>query len=176
MEEGDAGRPFLTAAPGVRVYERVDDGGGSGGGDNNPGGDDTGDAIVWTIGSANQSWAAETHDTYGAGFSASDNDIKVGYYKNTSTTTPVTANDDHIRVYKYSVLIVTPTGGKKVKKVVLETTGANYTSNLNVLDPGSGTATASSTTITWTGTAVTPWIGYAANGQVRVKKITVELE
>lgn len=158
------------------LYERVDDGGGSGGGDNNPGGDDTGDAIVWTIGSANQSWAAETHDTYGAGFSASDNDIKVGYYKNTSTTTPVTANDDHIRVYKYSVLIVTPTGGKKVKKVVLETTGANYTSNLNVLDPGSGTATASSTTITWTGTAVTPWIGYAANGQVRVKKITVELE
>ncbi|MBR5073994.1 MAG: BACON domain-containing protein [Bacteroidales bacterium] len=158
------------------LYERVDDGGGSGGGGDNPGGDETGDAIVWTIGSANQSWAEDTHDTYGTGFSASDNDIKVGYYKNTSTTTPVTANTDHIRVYKYSVLIITPTGGKKVKKVVMETTGANYTSNLNVLDPGSGTATASSTTITWTGTAVTPWVGYAANGQVRVKKITVELE
>ncbi|MBR6465642.1 MAG: BACON domain-containing protein [Bacteroidales bacterium] len=155
------------------LYERVEEGDNPGGDDNPPVGDN---AIEWTIGANNQTWAAETDATYGAGFSASDNDIKVGYYKNTSTTSPVTANSDHIRIYKYSVLIITPTGGKKVKKVVMEASGANYSSNLNVLDPGSGTATASGTTITWTGTAVTPWVGYAANGQVRVKKITVELE
>jgi hypothetical protein len=158
------------------LYERVDDSGEDPGGDDS-GGDDTGDEISWTIGSANQSWAAETDDTYGVGFSASDNDIKVGYYKNTSTSTPVTANTDHIRVYKYSVLVITPLDqSKKIKKVVLEASGANYSSSMDVLAPGSGTATAAGATITWTGTACAPWIGYAANGQVRVKKITVVLE
>ncbi|MBP5391674.1 MAG: BACON domain-containing protein [Bacteroidales bacterium] len=158
------------------LYERVDDSGEDPGGDDS-GGDDTGDEISWTIGSANQSWAAETDATYGAGFSASDNDIKVGYYKNTSTSTPVTANTDHIRVYKYSVLVITPLDqSKKIKKVVLEASGANYSSSMDVLAPGSGTATAAGATITWTGTACAPWIGYAANGQVRVKKITVVLE
>lgn len=158
------------------LYERVDDSGEDPGGDDS-GGDDTGDEISWTIGSANQSWAAETDATYGAGFSASDNDIKVGYYKNTSTSTPVTANSDHIRVYKYSVLVITPLDqSKKIKKVVLEASGANYSSSMDVLAPGSGTATAAGATITWTGTACAPWIGYAANGQVRVKKITVVLE
>ena len=158
------------------LYERVDDSGEDPGGDDS-GGDDTGDEISWTIGSANQSWAAETDATYGAGFSASDNNIKVGYYKNTSTSTPVTANSDHIRVYKYSVLVITPLDqSKKIKKVVLEASGANYSSSMDVLAPGSGTATAAGATITWTGTACAPWIGYAANGQVRVKKITVVLE
>lgn len=158
------------------LYERVDDSGEDPGGDDS-GRDDTGDEISWTIGSANQSWAAETDATYGAGFSASDNNIKVGYYKNTSTSTPVTANSDHIRVYKYSVLVITPLDqSKKIKKVVLEASGANYSSSMDVLAPGSGTATAAGATITWTGTACAPWIGYAANGQVRVKKITVVLE
>ena len=156
------------------LYERVEEGDNPGGDDNPPAGDNT---VEWTIGASNQTWAAETDATYGAGFSASDNTIKVGYYKNTSTSTPVTANADHIRVYKYSVLVVTPLDqSKKVKRVVLETTAAANTSDMTILDPGSGTATASGTTITWIGTAVTPWVAYAANGQVRVKKITVELE
>ena len=51
-----------------------------------------------------------------------------------------------------------------------------YNGLTNIPANGSGTATASGTTITWTGTAVTPWVAYAANGQVRVKKLTVELE
>ncbi len=156
------------------LYERVD------GDDPDPGGDDdpTGDEIVWNVGSNFQTWYAETDGTYGAGFYATDTtSIKVAYYKHTSSSTPVTASQDHIRVYKYSVLVITPLDqSKKIKKVILETTAAANTSDMPILAPGSGTATASGTTITWTGTAVTPWIAYAANGQVRVKKLTVELE
>jgi hypothetical protein len=156
------------------LYERVD------GDDPDPGGDDdpTGDEIVWNVGSNFQTWYAETDGTYGAGFYATDTtSIKVAYYKHTSSSTPVTAGQDHIRVYKYSVLVITPLDqSKKIKKVVMETTAAANTSDMPILAPGSGTATASGTTITWTGTAVTPWIAYAANGQVRVKKLTVELE
>ena len=156
------------------LYERVD------GGDPDPGGDDdpTGDEIVWNVGSNFQTWFAETDGTYGAGFYATDTtSIKVAYYKHTSSSTPVTAGQDHIRVYKYSVLVITPLDqSKKIKKVVMETTAAANTSDMPILAPGSGTATASGTTITWTGTAVTPWIAHAANGQVRVKKLTVELE
>ena len=156
------------------LYERVD------GDDPDPGGDDdpTGDEIVWNVGSNFQTWYAETDDTYGAGFYATDTtSIKVAYYKHTSSTTPVTAGQDHIRVYKYSVLVITPLDqSKKIKKVILEATGANYSSSFVVLSPETGTATASGTTITWTGTAGSPWIGQAANGQVRVKKLTVELE
>lgn len=156
------------------LYERVD------GGDPDPGGDDdpTGDEIVWNVGSNFQTWFAETDGTYGAGFYATDTtSIKVAYYKHTSSSTPITAGQDHIRVYKYSVLVITPLDqSKKIKKVVLETTAAANTSDMPILAPGSGTATASGTTITWTGTAVTPWIAHAANGQVRVKKLTVELE
>ena len=165
------------------LYERVDDGGETPGGDDvTPGGDDTGSEISWTVGSDYQTWTAETDQTYGAGFYAQDNSIKVAYYKNTSSSNPVTANNDHIRIYKYSVLVITPTGGKKVKKVVLETTATSNTSDMTILSPtpgqdGSGaTATASGTTITWTGTAGTPWIAKADNGQVRVKKLTVTLE
>ena len=156
------------------LYERVD------GDDPDPGGDDdpTGDEIIWNVGSNFQTWYAETDDTYGAGFYATDTtSIKVAYYKHTSSTTPVTAGQDHIRVYKYSVLVITPLDqSKKIKKVILEATGANYSSSFVVLSPETGTATASGTTITWTGTAGSPWIGQAANGQVRVKKLTVELE
>ena len=171
------------AVPLCLIYERVDDGGETPGGDDvTPGGDDTGSEISWTVGSDYQTWTAETDQTYGAGFYAQDNSIKVAYYKNTSSSNPVTANNDHIRIYKYSVLVITPTGGKKVKKVVLETTGASNTSDMPIISPapgpdGSGaTATASGTTITWTGTAGTPWIAKADNGQVRVKKLTVTLE
>ena len=156
------------------LYERVD------GDDPDPGGDDdpTGDEIVWNVGSNFQTWYAETDGTYGAGFYATDTtSIKVAYYKHTSSSTPITAGQDHIRVYKYSVLVITPLDqSKKIKKVILEATGANYSSSFVVLSPETGTATASGTTITWTGTAGSPWIGQAANGQVRVKKLTVELE
>ena len=157
------------------LYERIGENE-TPGGDDNPGGGGSGNSITWTIGANNQSWAADTHETYGDGFSASDNSMKVGYYKYRSSSAAVTANSDHIRIYKYSVLVITPTGGKKVKKVVLETTAASNTSDMTVFSPAEGTATASGTTITWSGTAGSPWAAQAANGQVRVKTITVELE
>ncbi|MBP5517323.1 MAG: BACON domain-containing protein [Bacteroidales bacterium] len=161
------------------LYERVDGDNPDPGGDDDPtGGDDTGDGIVWNVGSKYQKWYAETDNTYGAGFYATDTtNIKVAYYKHESTSTPVTANEDHIRIYKKSVLVIEPLDqSKKIKKVVLETTGASNTSDMPVISPATGTATASGTTITWTGTAGAPWIAQAFNGQVRVKKLTVELE
>ncbi|MBR4805553.1 MAG: hypothetical protein IK042_03535, partial [Bacteroidales bacterium] len=88
----------------------------------------------------------------------------------------VAPSSDHIRIYKNSVLVITPTGGKKVKKVEMETTGSSYTSAMTILAPGSGSATTSGTTITWDGTAVTPFVAHATSAQVRVKKIKVTLE
>ena len=149
------------------LYERLTSGGGGGG---------TTGTVEWTLGSGNQTWSAETDATYGAGFSASDNDMKVGYYKHTGSSAAVAPSSDHIRVYKNSVLVITPTGGKKVKKVEIETTGSSYTYDMVILAPGSGTATKSGTTITWEGTSVTPFVAHATSAQVRVKKIKVTLE
>lgn len=150
------------------LYERQDGGSGGGG---------AGGTVEWTVGSGNQNWAAETNATYGAGFAASDNDMKVGYYKHTGSSAAVAPSTDHIRVYKNSVLVITPTGGKKVKKVEIETTTSSYAYNMVILSPGSGTATKEGTKITWEGTSsVTPFVAHATAGQVRVKKLTVTLE
>ena len=167
------------------LYERVDDGGDNGDlngddDDEDPAGSgdgsDDGSSIEWTLGSNNQNWAAETDNTYGDGFSASDNSIKVGYYKYRSTTNLTTAQSDHIRVYKNAVLVISTTDNSGIKKVILETTGSNYTSNMTVILPAEGTASASGTTLTWSGTAGSPWVAQAVAGQVRIKKITVVLE
>ncbi|MBQ1886076.1 MAG: BACON domain-containing protein [Bacteroidales bacterium] len=159
------------------LYERVD-------GDDPSGGDDTENTVVWNIGSDYQTWSAYTGDqAEGDGFTASDNDITVRYYKYRSTSTPVTAKADHIRIYVNSVLeVISNNQAKQIKKVVLETTGASNTSDMNVLAPapgqdGSGaTAKASGTTITWEGTPAMYWQAQAVNGQVRVKKLTVVFE
>ncbi len=158
------------------LYEKEGDGGSGGGGGGGGGGGDTGDYdVVITLGSGNQTWSGETDPTYGAGFAATASDVKIAYYKHTSTTNAVTANADHIRVYKNSVLVITPNNSaKKIKGVKIETTGANYCSNMNVLSDSS-TATASGTTITWSSTAgVSQWIGHAVNAQVRIKTISIK--
>lgn len=160
------------------LYEKEgDSGSGGGGGGGDTGGGDANYDVVVTIGSSLQTWAAETNETYGAGFSATASGLKIGYYKHTSSSTAVTANADHIRVYKNSVLVITPTdANKKIKSVKLETTGgANYCSNMTVLSDNNSTATASGTSITWSNASgVASFVGHAVNTQVRVSKISVE--
>ena len=126
--------------------------------------------VVWTIGAANQTWAADTHSTYGAGFAATVDGIKVGYYKNQSQTEPVEAKDDHIRVYQDSYLVITPAEGKKVKSVKIECTGGK-TGPVKV---GETELTATDNVITWTGD-VAVFEAYAVK-QTRVAKLTIVTE
>lgn len=126
--------------------------------------------VTWTIGAAQQSWAADTHSTYGAGFAATVDGIKVGYYKNTSTTDPIEPKDDHIRVYQNSYLVITPAEGKKVKSVVIECTG-DKTGPVKV---GETEYTATDNIITWTGDAAV-FEAFAVK-QTRVAKLTIVAE
>ena len=126
---------------------------------------------VWYMGSANQPWAAATHATYGAGYSATVDGITVSYYKHGNTNDARTPDSDHIRVYKGSALVV-DAKGKKVKKVEITTTDAKYTFDIVV---NGVTVAKDGTTITWEGNADS-FEAVMEAGQVRIKtmKITVE--
>lgn len=160
------------------LYEREGEGGSGGGGGGNNGGGGSGDGnydVVLSLGANMQSWSSTTDNTYGAGYTASTQDLTVSYFKHTSTTNPVAPSDDHVRVYKNSVIVISPASStKKIKSIKLETTATNYCANLAVLSDNS-TATASGTEITWSSSAgVQTFIGHATSAQVRVKKISVE--
>ena len=131
----------------------------------------TGNEIVWTLGSGNQAWAADKHATYGDGYAATDKGIKVSYYQYGNSNPARTPDADHIRVYKGSAFVISSTNGKAVTKVVIETTGDNYTYDIKV---GSSTVSPSGTTITWTGSA-NPFEAIMDAGQVRIKTLTVTL-
>ena len=125
-------------------------------------------------------WASSTDDTYGNGFAASNNRLFVGYYKHTSTTTPVTANSDHIRIYKNSVIVVRGQSGKEIKKIVFnclsgsgDTSFCSDMTGLELLPDAS--ADKSANTITWTGSAAKVVL-QASKGHVRITKLTVEFE
>ena len=144
-----------------------------GGDDNtgdNTGNEGTGNSVTWTLGSGNQSWAADTHATYGAGFAATVDGMKVGYYKNTSQTEPIEPKTDHIRVYQDSYLVITPAEGKKIKSVVVECTG----DKLGPIKVGDKEYTATDKVITWTGD-VTVFEAYAVK-QTRIAKLTIVSE
>ena len=137
----------------------------------NPGtGDNTGSEVVWTLGSGNQSWAADTHATYGAGFAATVDGMKVGYYKNASQTEPIEPKADHIRVYQDSYLVITPAEGKKIKSVAIECTGDKF----GPIKVGDTEYTATDKVITWTGD-VAVFEAYAVK-QTRVAKLTIVAE
>lgn len=160
------------------LYEREGEGGsgGGGGGGTDTGGDTEYDVVVSV--NSNQTWTAETDNTYGAGYTTTVSGLKIGYYKHTGTTAAVAPSSDHIRVYKNSVLVISssdPTTVKKIKSVKLEATGSNYCSNLVVLTDNNSTATASGSNITWNSTSgVQTFVGHATNAQVRIKTISVE--
>ncbi len=150
----------------VKVYKTSTAGGGDQGG-----GGGTGNTI--TVSSTD--FTADTDATYGAGFKyTASNGVVVAYYKHTSSSNPVNTSSGHIRIYKGSVVVVTAPTGKTMKKLVFNTTDANYTKDLTVLE-GSGTCTTNTSDVTWTGSAG-KFVGHAAAAQVRISSIAVTME
>ena len=150
----------------VKVYKNSAGGGSQGGG-----GGDTGNTI--TVSSTD--FTADTDATYGAGFKyTASNGVVVAYYKHTSSSNPVNTSSGHIRIYKGSVVVVTAPTGKTMKKLVFNTTDANYTKDLTVLE-GSGSCTTNTSDVTWTGSAG-KFVGHAAGAQVRISSIVVTME
>ncbi len=122
-----------------------------------------------------QVWTSNTDGTYGSGYCTTTQGLKVGYYKHTSTMNAVAPNESQIRIYKNSVLSIATTNGRKIKKIVIGCI-PDYCYNLQGLD-GVATAVAntSANTVTWEGSA-SKVVLHAANGQVKIEKITVEFE
>ena len=153
-----------------------DDGGEQGGGEQ--GGDGT--SVSFNTNAGTQTWAAATDGTYGAGFSTTVQGLTIGYYKHTSTSNPVVPSDQHVRIYKNSVLSIAATGGKKIKKIVIgcapNSGSTSYCFGMTGLE-GVPNATEDKTalTVTWNGSA-NKVVLHAVNGQVRMEKLNVEFE
>lgn len=129
--------------------------------------------VSWGI--ENQTWGAETHSVYGAGFSATDQKIKVGFYKHESSNDLKTPSEtyDAIRVYKDAMLVIEAVDGKKVKSVVMETEhSSKYCSDMTVTGGTKAVASTDDWTITWTG-SVDVFEAQASSSQVRITKLTV---
>ena len=127
--------------------------------------------------SGNSSWTEATDDTYGVGYEYTKGDVKYAYYKYKSTSNAVAPKEDHIRVYKSSVLSIVPPAGKKITKVVLNCTKADNCTDMTVLTDNDSTATANAEdlTITWTG-EVDSFVAQAVKSQERIKTITITLK
>ena len=149
--------------------------GGSGGG----GGGETGSSVSFETNASAQTWAQETDGTYGTGFSSTTQGVKVGYYKHTGTSNPVTPNNNEVRLYKNSAFVVTAPSGKKIKKMVItspSTDSGKYCVDMTGLEGGSnGVADTSALTITWTGSA-SKVVLHANAGQVRMTALALEFE
>lgn len=151
-------------------------GGEQGGGEQ--GGDGT--SVSFNTNAGAQTWAAATDGTYGAGFSTTVQGLTIGYYKHTSTSNPVAPSDQHIRIYKNSVLSIAATGGKKIKKIIIgcapNSGTTSYCFGMTGLE-GVPNATEDKTalTVTWNGSA-NKVVLHAVNGQVRMEKLNVEFE
>jgi len=119
------------------------------------------------------SFATETDATYGAGYSATIQGVKVGYYKYQSTSNAVAPSSDHFRVYKSSVLYLSVSGGK-IKNVVMTCTGSGNCKNMTAL-VGGGTATSDgNVTLTWTPSApASPIVAQASEAQNRIKELKI---
>ncbi len=125
---------------------------------------------------ASLTWTEETDATYGKGFYTTVDGVKMGYYQGTSTSTPVAAKDDHIRVYKSSHFVVVPPAGQKVKNVNINVTyAATYALNMTVEGADNAVGNKDNGTITWSG-SVDKFVATASEGQVRIKDISVVIE
>lgn len=144
-----------------------------------PGGTDTPDvpegAITWLMGTNNgQSWSSVTDASYGDGYEYTKDGITLGYYKNKSSSNPVDAKTDHIRVYKFYALKIKST--KPLKSIIFYTTESAYAFDLTDAEGKmTAAADAASKTISWTGSA-SELLFFANNGQVRINKIVFVCE
>ena len=127
-----------------------------------------------------QRWSAATDGTYGEGFSCTAEGLNIGFYKHTCSMNLPTPNDNHVRIYKNSVLSIAATGGKKIKEIVINCAPnagtASYCFDMAGLEGGaSAVADKSALTITWKGSA-SKVVLHANNGQVRMEGLTVVFE
>lgn len=127
-------------------------------------------AVVWTLGSGNQTWGADTHTTYGAGYAATVDGIKVAYYKNKNNNAARTPDSDHIRVYQDAALVITAEG-KTIKSVEIEVTASDYAKAIKV---GDTTVQPDGKKITWTGDLAS--FEAIPTAQIRIKKLTIVAE
>jgi len=121
-------------------------------------------------------WSSATHDTYGTGYSTTIDGVTVAYYKYNSTSAPIAASDDHIRVYKNSVIVVTAPSGKTIDNIVFTCKSTDKCANLT--DPKDstktvGTADTTTKTITCSNVNANEFVGCASNGQVRISKMEI---
>ena len=89
-----------------------------------------------------------------------------------SSTSIRTSDSDHFRIYANSTITFTAKNSKKFKKIVITCTGSSYATALkNTLGDA---ATASGSTVTWTGSAET--VTKTATAQIRINKIVATLQ
>lgn len=89
-----------------------------------------------------------------------------------SSTAIRTSDSDHYRIYSGSTITLTAHNGKKFKTVVFTCTSSSYASTLKTTLGAS--ASASGSTVTWTGSADT--ITAKATAQIRINKIVATLQ
>ena len=147
---------------------------GEGEGSGSEGGEVSGNTITLNTTPADMEWTSTSDATYGAGYTATASGVTVAFYQNESNSAPrdpEANSDNHIRVYASSILSITAPAEKLIKSITINTTGGKC-ADLSVID--GTTATASGTTITWTGS--TSLFIAEATGQVRITSITLVCE
>ena len=147
--------------------------------DEGSGGSGAATPVSFDTNSEAQSWAAATDGTYGAGFSATVQNVAVGYYKHQSSSAMVAPNSNEVRLYKKSVLVLTAPAGKTFKKITVlcqNTENGKYCLDMSGLEGGANaTADKSALTVTWSGSAAKVVL-MADGGQVRMKGLELEFE
>ncbi len=136
--------------------------------------------VSFNTNSDTQTWKTATDGTYGSGYSTTTNSLDIGYYKYQCSSSLVAPNSNHIRIYKNSVLSIATTDGRKIKKIVINCApNAGTTSYCFDMSGLEGCANAmadkSALIVTWNGSTKKVLL-YPKDGQVRMEKITVELE
>lgn len=126
-------------------------------------------AVTWTLGLDQQTWEKGSDSKYGAGYSATVDDIKLAYYKYQSSNDPIEPKSDHIRIYKGSVLSVE--SQKNIKQIIMYATDDQYCVAPMVIEgAGEVALDAATKTIYWTGDS-NKIVLNTSTGQVRIFKI-----
>lgn len=139
------------------------------------GGDGSGNSKTIVTNSSSQTWTAVTDGTYGSGFTSTTDGVTVSYYKYKSTTTPVTAQSDHIRVYKDSWLSISVAGASKITRIVITSAYADKCFDLSVSDGSVAKSDTNAKTVTWNG-SIAQFGAQSTGGQNRIKSIEVTYE
>lgn len=128
---------------------------------------DNPDAQSGTIVFSQCTWTADTHPTYGNGYTTTVNGLKVSYYTNTSQNA-VVKSDSEVRLYKGAVLLIE---GAEVTDVVFHAADSKL-ANMSI--GGNSYAWKNKSTLTWTG-SMNPFLVQALDGQSRIASMDVTI-